>query len=274
MAPKHLEPRNRSSTLGILAIAFWLAAIIGVAVLRVGTHDGTSDQTVAKPTSTKSFVSPTPSPSPRLPSGTSYIAKAAVPTVEVFARPNAAAARQRFANPWYINDNRNAPVPLVFHVEQVRTDGWLRVLLPVRPNSSTGWIRASDVTLTTTSFRIAVDLSAHRLTVYQGQKVIVKDTVAIGARATPTPTGRFYIRALLKSPNPNTTYGPYAYGLSGYSEVLQQFAGGDAEVGIHGNNNSSVLGKNVSHGCVRMSNDLITRLTKLLPLGTPVEIVR
>jgi lipoprotein-anchoring transpeptidase ErfK/SrfK len=29
----------------------------------------------------------------------------------------------------------------------------------------------------------------------------------------------------------------------------------------------------VSAGCVRMSNDGITRLSKILPLGTPVEIV-
>jgi lipoprotein-anchoring transpeptidase ErfK/SrfK len=29
----------------------------------------------------------------------------------------------------------------------------------------------------------------------------------------------------------------------------------------------------VSSGCVRMSNDGITRLTEMLPLGTPVEIV-
>jgi lipoprotein-anchoring transpeptidase ErfK/SrfK len=67
-------------------------------------------------------------------------------------------------------------------------------------------------------------------------------------------------------------YGPYAYGLSGHSEVLDTFNGGDAELGIHGNNEASVLGKDVSHGCIRMSNDKITRLAGLLPLGTPVQI--
>jgi lipoprotein-anchoring transpeptidase ErfK/SrfK len=163
-------------------------------------------------------------------------------------------------------------VPLVFHVEQQRPDGWLQVLLPVRPNGSTGWVRAADVSLATTAYRITVELAAHRLTVHQGDAVVLTDTVAVGAAATPTPTGHFYIRALLKAPNPHTAYGPFAYGLSGYSPTLEQFAGGDAEVGIHGNNDTSALGHNISHGCIRMSNDGITKLAATLPLGTPVDI--
>jgi hypothetical protein len=37
---------------------------------------------------------------------------------------------------------------------------------------------------------------------------------------------------LLKAPDPNTVYGPYAYGLSGYSEVLTEFNGGDARPAV------------------------------------------
>jgi lipoprotein-anchoring transpeptidase ErfK/SrfK len=71
-------------------------------------------------------------------------------------------------------------------------------------------------------------------------------------------------------------YGPYAYPLSGHSEVLTRFNGGDGELGIHGNNDASVLGQSVTAGCIgciRMTNDGITRLASILPLGTPVEIV-
>ena len=232
--PKHLEPRSQRSqpgTLAQLAIAFGLVAIMTTAVLEVqSADDDTTDPPVAAP-SAPSTPSATTTPSaqiPPLPSGTSYIASAVVPRVAVFNSPLAGTPKQRFSNPWYINGKRNAPVPLVFHVSEVRTDGWLRVLLPVRPNSSTGWIQAADVKLTTTKYRITVELSAHRLIVYRGSEVVVRDTVAIGAPKTPTPTGRFYIRALLKAPNPNTPYGPFAYGLSGHSEVLQEFAGGDA----------------------------------------------
>jgi lipoprotein-anchoring transpeptidase ErfK/SrfK len=67
-------------------------------------------------------------------------------------------------------------------------------------------------------------------------------------------------------------YGPYAYGLSSHSDVLETFNGGDAEIGIHGNNDASVLGSDATNGCVRMDNDAITMLTRQLPLGTPVTI--
>jgi lipoprotein-anchoring transpeptidase ErfK/SrfK len=78
---------------------------------------------------------------------------------------------------------------------------------------------------------------------------------------------------LLQAPDPNTVYGPFAYGLSSHSDTLDQFAGGDAEIGIHGNNDPSVLGHDVTHGCVRMDNAAITALAAQLPLGTPVDIV-
>ena len=29
----------------------------------------------------------------------------------------------------------------------------------------------------------------------------------------------------------------------------------------------------MSHGCIRMDNDAITRLSKILPLGTPVDVL-
>jgi lipoprotein-anchoring transpeptidase ErfK/SrfK len=190
----------------------------------------------------------------------------------VFDAPNAPKPSKSFKNPWFINDDPKLPVPLVFSVRQQQEDGWIEVLLPTRPNGSTGWVHATDIALSLTRYRITVELGAHRLQAFDGDRVVLEGSVAVGAVATPTPTGDYYIVALLKAPNPNTVYGPYAYGLSGHSEVLESFAGGDAEVGIHGNNDASVLGKDVSHGCVRMSNDGITSLAALLPLGTPVSI--
>ncbi|MDQ6781881.1 MAG: L,D-transpeptidase [Actinomycetota bacterium] len=92
------------------------------------------------------------------------------------------------------------------------------------------------------------------------------------ARATPTPTGLYYIRVLLQTTDPTSVYGPYAYGLSAHSDALAEFDGGDAEVGIHGNNDQSVLGRQVTHGCIRMDNAEITKLSQVLPLGTPVKI--
>lgn len=209
-----------------------------------------------------------------LPPFTSSIAEAKVPEVQVFDAPEARAPSRAYQHPWHVNDDPAEPtVPLVFLVEEQREDGWIRVLLPERPNGTMGWARAADFNLTTTRYHITVELAAHRITVYDGESVVLQEPAAVGKPDTPTPPGRYYIRVLLQSTSPGSVYGPFAYGLSAHSDVLTSFNGGDGEVGIHGNNDASVLGQSVSNGCVRMSNEGITRLTQLLPLGTPVEIV-
>jgi lipoprotein-anchoring transpeptidase ErfK/SrfK len=191
--------------------------------------------------------------------------------VQVFDEAKAPAPARTFANPWLLNDDPDLEVPLVFLVAE-RDGGWVKVNLPERPNGSTGWVRASDVTITQNRFRIVVELAAHQITVYDGESILLQEPVAIGKDATPTPPGVYYLRVLLKAPDPDTVYGPYAYGLSGHSDVLTSFNGGDGEIGIHGNNDASVLGTSVSNGCIRMSNEGITRLTGILPLGTPVLV--
>jgi len=56
--------------------------------------------------------------------------------------------------------------------------------------------------------------------------------------------------------------------------VLYSFGGGPGQIGIHGTNDPSSVGRSVSHGCIRLSNAAITRLAQELPLGTPVTITR
>ena len=99
-------------------------------------------------------------------------------------------------------------------------------------------------------------------------------TIAVGTGDTPTPFGEFYLAELLQPPNPNGSYGPYAFGLSGFSEVLDSFNGGDGVVGIHGTNDPSALGTTVSHGCIRVANDVISDMATTVPLGTPVLITQ
>ncbi len=203
-----------------------------------------------------------------------FVAKAIVPQLAVYDAPDDSEPSQVLDNPWAVNpDFPDQTVPQVFLVKERRPDGWTRVLLPVRPNGSTGWVHASDVALTGTNFHVTVELGAHRITVTQDQAVVYQGNVAIGTSATPTPTGEYYVRVKIKAIDPTTAYGPYAWGLSSHSDALETFNGGDAEIGIHGNNDASVLGHDVTHGCVRMDNDAITTLTNTVPLGTPVDIV-
>jgi lipoprotein-anchoring transpeptidase ErfK/SrfK len=199
------------------------------------------------------------------PGDTSVVATAAVPKVEIFDTPDAARSARSLPNP-------NADgAPLVFLVDGAQA-GWLRVLLPVRPNGSVGWIRTSDVTLSRHNFHIEVSLSSFRMKVYRGTDVVLDAPVGVAKDNTPTPGGRYYTTELLKPPDPNTVYGSYAYGLSGFSEVLESFNGGPGQLGIHGTNDPSSIGKKVSSGCIRMHNADIEKLAVMLPLGVPVIV--
>jgi lipoprotein-anchoring transpeptidase ErfK/SrfK len=207
-----------------------------------------------------------------LPAGYTLAAQAKGPQLGIYDNPSAPAPAKTLPNPWLLNNEADKQIPQVFLVEEQRPD-WVKVLLADRPNGSTGWVRASDVQLTPNPYHMQVRLGDHKIAVFQGTNSIYEGQVAIGASGTPTPPGKYYTRVLIQAPDPNTVYGPFAYGLSAHSEVLNEYNGGDAEVGVHGNNDASVLGKSVTHGCIRMDNDEITKLSKVLPLGTPVEIV-
>jgi lipoprotein-anchoring transpeptidase ErfK/SrfK len=253
---------------------------IALALVLVGCGGGGGDATLGKKETSTTAPAVTAAPAP----STSYIAtvKPAITKVSVYDSPGAKTASRSFDNPWLYDPTvPTSKVPQVFLVKKQRSDGWVQVLLPVRPNGSTGWIKHDDVTLTANPYRIDVELAKHTITVNNGNQVVYTGPVAIGAtnpplpdvgKPTPTPTGEYYLRVLLQAPDPNTVYGPYAYGLSSHSETLDSFAGGDAEVGIHGNNDASVLGTDATHGCIRMDNAAITMLAKQLPLGTPVTV--
>ncbi|MGI8795378.1 MAG: L,D-transpeptidase [Acidimicrobiia bacterium] len=261
MAASGPKRRGRALAAGAAAVAILAAAVAVFAAL-----GGDDNQ---RPTLATGAQSPpvTATATTTLPPFTSTVAEAVVPQVAVFDAPEARAPSRTLTNP------TETPAPLVFLVDQQRPDGWLQVLLPVRPNGSTGWIRAADVRLTQTRYHITVELAAFRITVSDGEQIVLQEPVGLGKQDTPTPGGRYYIKELLQPPDPTTVYGPYAYGLSGFSNVFTEFNGGEGVIGIHGNNDPSSLGREASAGCIRMSNDGITRLSKILPLGTPVEIL-
>jgi lipoprotein-anchoring transpeptidase ErfK/SrfK len=175
------------------------------------------------------------------------------------------------------NPNENGVVS-TFLVEQRNvTDDqgtrWLEVDLPIRPNGSTAWVKESDVDISFTDLKVVVSRGEHRLRIEKEGSTILDFPVGIGTTETPTPGGVFYIKELLRPTNPDGAYGPYAFGLSGFSNQItdsDQF--GDGVIGIHGTNEPQLVGTDVSHGCIRLRNEDIARLVGLLPLGTPVEI--
>ncbi len=165
----------------------------------------------------------------------------------------------------------NHHAPLVFLVAGQKR-GWVQVFLPVRPDRAKAWVRARELRLAITSYTLEVRLRSHRLIAWRSGRRILDTSIGTGRAVTPTPHGRYFVADLLRPPNRDGFYGPYAFGLSAYSSVLTSFAGGDGQIGIHGTNAPSALGQDVSHGCIRVRNDAITRLARQVPLGSPVTI--
>jgi hypothetical protein len=159
---------------------------------------------------------------------------------------------------------------LWFPVVERRVDasggGWFHVRLPIRPNGSLGWVRAPDVSTRALGERIEVDLSEHRLRRYDGRRVAVSLAVGTGASSTPTPTGHFFVWASISS-NPSGPYGAYILGLSGFSRVIRD----GRRMAIHGTEDPSDRGHDVSEGCVRVYDAQLPALEDV-PLGTPVWI--
>lgn len=151
-------------------------------------------------------------------------------------------------------------------------DGWAEVSLPVRPNGTTGWIRLDEVDLFVVSGRIVVDLSDRRLTYYRDGVEMFTAQVAVGSSLSPTPTGVFYVTDSVTLTRQGTPWGPHALGLSARSDHITEFNGGDGIIGIHGTSRPESIGHAASLGCIRLHNDMITRLHAMIPLGTPVEI--
>ena len=200
-----------------------------------------------------------------LPRGWAYIAIARGHKLVMHRSPGGQVTT-RLNNPTKIGS------PLTLLVHRIR-GRWLQTFLPMRPNDSVAWVSRNAVKVVTTSWALGVHLGSHRLIVAREDKVVRRIPIGVGQAVTPTPTGTYFITELLKQPNPNGLYGPYAFGLSAYSGVIQQFGlGGNGQVGIHGTNEPWLVGTDVSHGCIRLRNSDIRWLIKRVPLGTPVRI--
>jgi lipoprotein-anchoring transpeptidase ErfK/SrfK len=152
---------------------------------------------------------------------------------------------------------------------------WLRVALPDRPNGSSGWIRQDFVRLSTTPWRIIINREAHLVTVYRNGRKQRSFGSVIGAPATPTPRGLYAIYEKLPQPNPKGFLGPWALHITAFSDVLFNYGGGPGRVAIHGRDGTSLndpLGSSASHGCVRVDDENILWMARVIPLGTPVLI--
>jgi hypothetical protein len=156
---------------------------------------------------------------------------------------------------------------------QTRSDGrlWVNVRLPGVSSSATGWLpRRAIGGYHFVRTRLVVDLEALTLTLLRDGRTVLRARVGVGTSAAPTPRGSFYVREKLTGFD-DPFYGPVAFGTSARSPVLTDWPDGGS-IGIHGTNRPELIPGRVSHGCIRLRNEDILRLSWLMPVGTPLTV--
>ncbi len=111
------------------------------------------------------------------------------------------------------------------------------------------------------NYRITVNTQTHTLTLFRDNIAYKTYKVAVGKSSTPTPKGTFKI--INRAINPGGPFGARWLGLNAPN----------GDYGIHGTNDPSSIGKNISNGCIRMFNDQAIELSNLVPIGTVVNII-
>jgi len=200
-----------------------------------------------------------------LPEGSSLVLGAR-DAVDVFAVPNETEPTRT------LEPNTILGTTTVLMVLEGPNDGWARVLLPGRPNGAEGWVRADEMVAFVVEGKVLIDLSDRTLSYVVGDHEVIATPVGIGSGANPTPTGTFFVTDSVALADPNSPWGPHALGLSARSDTVTEYNGADGIIGIHGTNNPLSIGRAVSLGCVRVANEVITRLHEVVAIGTPVEI--
>ena len=211
--------------------------------------------------------------------------------------PRPAELRKHSATSYWVTIRRDvsaragpsSTAPLVARLERRTSDGttnavlvlgraqdaagrlWLRARLPILPNGSTGWLPRSALGVYgVVHTRLVVDLEGLTATLLRDNRPVFRAPIGVGVPDWPTPTGEFYVRSKLTRYS-SPFYGPLAFGTSARSAVLTDWPGGGF-VGIHGTNAPELLPGRVSHGCIRLRNEDILELGRLMPVGTPLTI--
>lgn len=155
-----------------------------------------------------------------------------------------------------------------------RTKHWLHVRLPMRPDGATGWVPASAGATGAARWQIVVHRDARRAVVLENGRARATFPVVVGRPSTPTPLGTFFVVEKIRIA-PGVAEGPWALATSAYSYVLQRFAGGDGQVGLHGTVGlGGTLGTAASHGCIRFAPAAISWIAGRVDPGTPVVVTR
>ena len=218
----------------------------------------TSTTTTTEPPATTTTVAP-----PEVPASTNL----ASPKGEIPAYDTPDGRQISTVGLWY-------GYPMTMPILEER-DGWIRIMMPERPNGLTAWVRADQVERSTSPWRMVLRLSETRVYVYKDGYEVWSAPVGIGKDSTRTPTGSYFV-AVVEKPGPEG-YGPIVLNLNAHSEDIDSWKGsGDAITAFHGPFGSEELirsgGGKVSNGCLRMLPEDQLKMDGIA-LGSPVDII-
>lgn len=129
----------------------------------------------------------------------------------------------------------------------------------------------------TDQVRTVVDVDSRYMLVLHGEEVVEAWTVGVGRDEKPTPIGEFRVgnkqyepvwfregKAPLPFGHPDNELGTRWVGWRhDGSEV-------DTDIGFHGTNDPSTIGKNLGAGCIRLQNPAVERLYEILPRNSVI----
>src|SRR5579864_5435559 len=118
---------------------------------------------------------------------------------------------------------------------------------------------------------VLISIPDRKLAVLEGEDVIATFPVAVGAVASPTPSGEFQIVSRVANP---TYYHPGTVIPTGKDNpVGTRWLGISKKgYGIHGTNAPKSVGRAASHGCIRLRNRDMERLFTMMRVGDVVQI--
>lgn len=126
------------------------------------------------------------------------------------------------------------------------------------------------------SVRLLVQRGERRVIVYKGEKAVAKYPIAVGKVGWETPIGGFTVinkeedpifksfkTGVIIEPGPDNPLGVRWIGI---------WTDGKTQLGFHGTDQPELIGKAVSHGCIRMHNKDVIALYKYVTIGTVVQV--
>lgn len=119
--------------------------------------------------------------------------------------------------------------------------------------------------------KIVISIPDRKLALIEEGRVVKVYRIAVGAPVSPSPSGEFRVRERITHP---TYYAPGKVIGPGEANPLgTRWIGlGHRGYGIHGTNEPRSIGKNASHGCIRMNKADVEELFELVRAGDLVVL--